>query len=64
VISSLELTAVAVCSIVMYATAGTFGSLLRAGMIVKKHREKKEGTADERRRAEQSSYSPAGANPA
>jgi len=29
-----------------WSDAGTFGSLLRAGMIVKKHREKKEGTAD------------------
>jgi dTDP-glucose pyrophosphorylase len=32
-----------------WSDAGTFESLLRAGMIVKKHREKKEGTADERR---------------
>ncbi len=32
-----------------WSDAGTFESLLRAGMIVKKHKEKKEGTADEHR---------------
>jgi dTDP-glucose pyrophosphorylase len=32
-----------------WSDAGTFESLLRAGMIVKKHREKKEGTTDERK---------------
>jgi dTDP-glucose pyrophosphorylase len=30
-----------------WSDAGTFESLLRAGMIVNKHREKKEGNADE-----------------
>jgi len=30
-----------------WSDAGTFESLLRAGMIVQKHREKKEGTTDE-----------------
>jgi dTDP-glucose pyrophosphorylase len=29
-----------------WSDAGTFGSLLRAGMIVKNHMEKKEGTTD------------------
>jgi len=29
-----------------WSDAGTFGSLLRAGMIVKKHKEKNEGTID------------------
>jgi hypothetical protein len=33
----------------VFCDAGTFESLLRPGMIVKKHREKKEGTADERK---------------
>jgi glucose-1-phosphate thymidylyltransferase len=32
-----------------WSDAGTFESLLRAGMIVNKHREKKEGTTDEHR---------------
>ena len=32
-----------------WSDAGTFESLLRAGMIVKKHREKKEGTTDKHR---------------
>jgi hypothetical protein len=32
-----------------WSDAGTFESLLRAGMMVKKHMEKKEGTADERK---------------
>lgn len=30
-----------------WSDAGTFESLLMAGMIVQKHREKKEGTTDE-----------------
>ena len=32
-----------------WSDAGTFESLLRAGVMVEKHREKKEGTANERR---------------
>jgi dTDP-glucose pyrophosphorylase len=32
-----------------WSDVGTFGSFLRAGMIVKKHREKKEGTTDKHR---------------
>jgi glucose-1-phosphate thymidylyltransferase len=32
-----------------WSDAGTFESLLRAGIMVLKYREKKEGTADERR---------------
>ena len=32
-----------------WSDVGTFGSLLRSGMIVKKHRGKKEGTTDKHR---------------